>query len=83
MSIVQTGDLHVYVADLVAQQIWIAFAAKTGVAGPPMAYDRSYIKLDLKVTTHNDGPGHLNATTAQAPNEYIGRSFLFLLTTIA
>jgi hypothetical protein len=49
MSIVQTGDLHVYVADLVQQQIYIAFAAKTGASGPAMAYDRSFIKIDLKV----------------------------------
>jgi hypothetical protein len=48
MSITQTGDLHVYVADLVNMQMWFANAARDGVSGPASAYDRSYIKLDLK-----------------------------------
>jgi len=47
MAIVQTGDLHVYVTDLVKMEVYVAHAAKDGVKGPPKAYDRSYIKLDM------------------------------------
>jgi hypothetical protein len=48
MSITQTGDLHIYVTDLVGMTIWFANAAKDGAAGPASAYDRSYIRMDLK-----------------------------------
>jgi len=48
MSIVQTGDLHVYVADLVNMQLFFAHAARSGASGPLKAYDRSYIQIDLR-----------------------------------
>jgi len=47
MPIAQTGDLHVYVADLVNMKIWISVAATSTGQAPKMAYDRAYIKLDL------------------------------------
>jgi len=47
MAIVQTGDLHVYVADLVNMQLYTAHAAQDGASGPKYAYDRSFIQLDL------------------------------------
>jgi len=47
MAIVQTGDLHVYVADLVNMELFVAHARKDGAQGSKMAYDRSYIKIDL------------------------------------
>jgi hypothetical protein len=48
ISITQTGDLHVYVVDLVGMNFWFANAARDGAAGPKNAYDRSYVYLDLK-----------------------------------
>jgi len=48
MAIAQTGDLHVYVADLVTMNLWVAFAKREAASGPKMAYDRSYIKFDVK-----------------------------------
>lgn len=45
--IVQTGNLHVYVADLVNMQMWVANAAPDGVSGPAMAYERPYLHVDL------------------------------------
>jgi hypothetical protein len=50
MSIVQTGDLHVYVADLVNMVMWFAHGRADGASGPVNAYDRSYTRLDLKTT---------------------------------
>ncbi len=47
MSLVQTGDLHVIVNDLVAMKSWVAHAAADGVSGPPNAFARSYIEIDL------------------------------------
>jgi hypothetical protein len=56
MSIVQTGDLHVYVADLVGMILYYSRAAVAGGPGPAMGYDRPYIRIDL------------NAVWAVAPN---------------
>jgi len=47
MSLVQTGDLHVYVADLVGMTLYTAHARVDGAAGPVNAYDRSFIQIDL------------------------------------
>jgi len=48
MPIVQTGDLHVYVADLVQMQLYYSRARSDGdTEGAAMGYDRPYIKLDL------------------------------------
>ncbi len=50
MAHVQTGDLHVYVADLVGMQLYYSRARSDGETdGPAMGYDRQYIKLDLNV----------------------------------
>jgi hypothetical protein len=43
-----TGNLQVAVYDLTAMQLYLAYAAKSGVSGPPMAYDRTYFQIDLK-----------------------------------
>lgn len=48
MSLVQTGDLHVHVTDLVNMQMFVAHAAKDGAQGPVNAYQRSFIQIDLK-----------------------------------
>jgi len=47
MSVVQTGNLHIYVADLVSMTMYTAHARKMTASGNNNAYDRSYIKLDL------------------------------------
>jgi len=48
MAIVQTGDLHVYVADLVQMQLYYSGAAADGTPGPKYAYDRQFMQLDLR-----------------------------------
>lgn len=48
MPMAATGDLHVYVTDLVQQLLWVSFARSDGKAGPLSAYDRQYFKLDVK-----------------------------------
>jgi hypothetical protein len=47
MPIVQTGDLHVWVADLVNMTLHVSFAASDNAAGPMKAYDRPYFFLNL------------------------------------
>jgi hypothetical protein len=47
LPITATGDLHIYVADLVNQQLWVANAQRSGAKGEFYAYDRAYIHLDL------------------------------------
>jgi hypothetical protein len=48
MPIVMTGDLHVYVADLSNDQFYFAWAAPDGVSGPRNAFERPFMKMDLK-----------------------------------
>jgi len=48
MSIVRTGDLHLYVADLANDIFYFSYAAPKGVSGPKNAYERAFTKLDLK-----------------------------------
>jgi len=48
MAVVQTGDLHVYVADLPNDLFYFSVAAARNVPGPVKAYDRPFTKLDLK-----------------------------------
>jgi len=48
MSVVSTGNLHIYVADLVNMELYTAHARKrTAAPGPDEAYSRSFIKIDL------------------------------------
>jgi len=47
MPIVQSGDQHVYVADLPNKQFWFSVAGKTTGSGPINAFDRPYIHLNL------------------------------------
>jgi isopenicillin-N N-acyltransferase like protein len=56
MSIVQTGDLHVWVADLVNMKLWTAHARKDGAAGPDNAYQRAFIYLDLNALFNTPAP---------------------------
>ena len=48
-SVVKTGDLHVSVYDLTDTVLYVANAGKTNSTGPLRAYQRQFIKLDLKV----------------------------------
>jgi len=48
MAVVQTGDLHVYVADLDKDIFYFSIAAARGVPGPLRAYERAYTQMDLK-----------------------------------
>jgi len=48
MAVVQTGDNHVYVADLVNMMMYTAHARRDGASGAASAYQRSFIELDLK-----------------------------------
>jgi len=45
--IVETGNLHVYITDMVTQQMYTAHARRDGASGPVFAYQRSYVQLDL------------------------------------
>jgi len=47
MPIVQTGDLHVYVANLPSLDFYVAHARRSDGQGPVNAYDRPYIHLKL------------------------------------
>lgn len=47
-AITQTGDLHLVISDLTNSQMWVGFAARTGISGPKYAYDRNFIYLDGK-----------------------------------
>jgi hypothetical protein len=47
LPIVQTGDLHAAIYDLVNMRFWVAFAAPSFSSDPnKMAYNRQYIALD-------------------------------------
>jgi len=48
MSVTQTGDLHVYVADLPNDVFYFSIAAARGIPGPLKAYERPFTRLDLK-----------------------------------
>mmetsp|Transcript_131156 Transcript_131156/g.184994 ORF Transcript_131156/g.184994 Transcript_131156/m.184994 type:complete len:443 (-) Transcript_131156:72-1400(-) len=48
VPIVQTGDLHTAIYDLTDSILHVAVAASTGESGPPMAYDRTFLQLDMK-----------------------------------
>jgi len=49
-AIVQTGNLHLYITDLVTQQLYTAHARRDGAQGPFYAYDRSFLQFDLPST---------------------------------
>ena len=46
-AIVQTGNLHIAVYDLTNMILYVANAARDGVSGPKMAYDRTFTRLDM------------------------------------
>ena len=47
LPITSTGNLHVYIADLVNQEMWVANAQRSGGKGSFYAFDRPYIHLNL------------------------------------
>ena len=47
VPIVQTGDLHIAIYDLAKMFMHVSVARRDGMTGPPMAYDRSFIELDM------------------------------------
>eukprot|EP00038_Savillea_parva_P029587 m.72054 g.72054 ORF g.72054 m.72054 type:complete len:452 (-) comp8758_c0_seq1:77-1432(-) len=47
VSIVQTGDLHAAIYDLTASVLHVSVAARTGAPGPPLAYDRPFLRLEM------------------------------------
>jgi len=47
MSIVETGDLHLYVADFAKDQFYFSVAARDGRPGPIRAFDRQFMQLNL------------------------------------
>lgn len=47
LPMTSTGNLHIYVADLVNQQMWIANAQRSWAKGAFYAFDRPYIHLNL------------------------------------
>jgi isopenicillin-N N-acyltransferase like protein len=46
-SIVQTGDLHIAIYDLTNMVLHTANARGDGESGPAMAYDRSFVRIDM------------------------------------
>jgi len=48
MPIVETGDLHVYVADWSNDMFYYSVAARAGSSYPLEAFNRPYTRLDLK-----------------------------------
>lgn len=47
VPIVQTGDLHIAIYDLTTMTLHTANARRDGASGPAMAYDRSFVRLDM------------------------------------
>lgn len=47
VSYVSTGDLHIAIYDHSAMLMYVAFAAKSGVAGPQNAYERTFLQVDV------------------------------------
>jgi len=56
MSIVETGDLHVYVADLASDVFYFSVAGRDGTTYPQKAYQRPYTRLDLKALWNVTAP---------------------------
>ena len=48
LPIVQTGDLHIAVYDLTDSIMYVANARGGNETGPEMAYDREFVRLDMK-----------------------------------
>jgi len=48
MPIVETGDLHIYVADLANELFYFSVAARAGSTYPLQAFNRPYTRLDCK-----------------------------------
>jgi isopenicillin-N N-acyltransferase-like protein len=47
LPLTSTGNLHIYVADLVNQQLWVANAQRSTASGEFYAFNRPYIHMDL------------------------------------
>ena len=48
VPIVQTGDLHVVISDLTNMNMFVANARGSSETGPLKAFDRQFVKLDMK-----------------------------------
>jgi len=48
VPIVQTGDLHIAIYDLTNMVMHVANARRDGADGPKLAYDRAFVRLDMK-----------------------------------
>ena len=48
LPIVQTGDLHIAVYDLSDGYMFVANARGRNETGPEMAYDRGFVRLNMK-----------------------------------
>jgi isopenicillin-N N-acyltransferase-like protein len=46
-AIAQTGDLHIAIYDLANMILHTANARRDGAGGPALAYDRSFIRIDM------------------------------------
>jgi len=46
-AISQTGDMQIAIYDFAKNQVYVANAKAEGEQGPPLAYDRSYVKFDM------------------------------------
>jgi len=66
MPIVETGDLHVYVADLTNELFYFSVAARKGSALPLEAFNRPYIRLDLKTLWNVAAPSEEELAAAAA-----------------
>ena len=47
LPIVETGDLHIAIYDLTDNFMYVANAAGKGEAGPKLAYQRQFVKIDM------------------------------------
>lgn len=56
VPIVQTGDLHVAIFDLTDSTMHLANARRSGAPGPAMAYDRTFLALDMKSIFNEPAP---------------------------
>lgn len=56
---VQTGDVHIAVYDHYNMLMYVANAAADDESGPPNAYDRTFLKFDMKALFAEQPPATL------------------------
>jgi hypothetical protein len=67
--IVQTGDLHCAISDLVNMKMYVATAASVSETGPRMAYDRQFNMVDLNKLFATPRPSSSSPSPLPVPHD--------------